>query len=560
MRPLVLIALAGVAQALPALAQNALGDGRGLQRTGVFEPRQLDLATELRLRNAVVTGTALGGRSLRIPQPYADPDDFRASLGSDSLFRFRRDSYSANPGAVGLRGTESLQYQYAFTTGNAAPGAILTRFSTTPVRPSPLVAPRPQLTPSASGGADAIAPELNTLRSTASFWATRSLSPAVVGMRATRDGMQRVTASPSLGVRTTMLVPDMQTGQYVEARNPLAAPLASPASSLSPGAPAPGAQPVLETRTVYEDLLERLRSRPAPRPPTPPEPSGEQPAPTPPLPVPAPGAEPRKPDAPAPSSPETLAPWESELRALRERLTQRGITGDRGDRKVPPLALDPDSPEVRRRLALAGADEELLRAIREAGIRAESYLAANPNPGDLYASYIKEGQDFIAQRRFFDAEEWFARALAMRPGDVTAMIGRLHAELGAGLFLSGAVNLRQLYELNPETIGMRFSGPTIPDAERLSTLKADLTERLDRASQPGGRPAPEAALLLAYVGHLTEDRTLIVRGLEALEAQRAAQAADQGLPPPEPDPLLPVLRAIWLGENPSEPVAPGEGR
>src|SRR5262249_16673638 len=79
-----------------ALGQNALGTGRGFERDirvgGTGNAPRADMRDELRMRNALVTGNVSGGKSLQIARPYADADDFRAALGTDQLFRFRRDS------------------------------------------------------------------------------------------------------------------------------------------------------------------------------------------------------------------------------------------------------------------------------------------------------------------------------------------------------------------------------------------------------------------------------------------------------------------------------------
>lgn len=544
-----------------ALGQNALGDGRSLERpiqaTGVFDSRRLDFATEVRMRNAVVTGNATDGRSLRITAPYSDADDFRAALGSDSLFRFRRDTYGSGLG-VGFRGTESLQYQYAFTTGNARDSGVLNRLSSTT---TDISTPRANRVVYSStvfdrGGADSIAPDAGTLRSTASFGATRSLSPALIGYRQTREGYERVTASSLLGVRNDLLVPDLTTQRYVEKNAPPLAvpPVTTAAPSDASARPADlqldSAAPV---RTAYDELIERLKTlggeKTAEQPsgtttPTPPaKPEAEKPAP----PVTPPPTTPDGATPPPPTTSLTRPAWEANLDAMRERLLKSGLTA--GAR---PVDLDPNSKENKERLAFAGVDEELLQAIRDAGGRVESYLAANPNPGDLYAEHIAEGEKMIATRQFFDAEEQFARALAMRPGDVTAMQGRLNAQIGAGLYLSAAMNLRSLYEQHPEVIGVKFAGAAMPQADRLVAIKSDLGDVLTRSAAKKALPSPESALLLSYLGFQTDDRAAITRGLEALEGERAAHAAQVGEPAPPPDPLLTVLRRIWLDERSKE--------
>jgi len=595
----VLLLNAGLATT--ALGQNALGDGRALernfQRTGVESSPRLDLATEVRMRNAAVTGNATGGRSLQIRRPYADSDEFRASLGSDSLFRFRRDSYSAGQG-VGFRGTDALQYQYSFSTGNTRRGDFITRLGGVG---TPQVSVASNTAPARSQYAtsifdrnapvdDSSSPQSGTLRSTSSFISTRALSPGVVGFTQSREGaVERVTASSLLGVRSEPLTLDLATGRYVDRA---AAPREETtrvegATSASAASRAPGATRAdlsqnlgAPVRTAYDDLLQRMRERPEPadgvkpeglgtitptKPPSDPltpDPKPDPNDPRTPDPTKVPGStDPNAPvkegDATAPAGnglSSGLPAWEGRLQTLRQRLSSDPQQNDSAKRAVD---LDPDSQQTKARRALAGVDDEMLRAIREAGGKIENYLTGKPAPGDLYAEHIRIGQQHIGAGMYFDAEERFATALAMRPGDVTAMVGRLHAELGAGLYMSAALNMRQLYELHPEVIGVQFIGPTMPNPARLAALKEDLRTILEKSAAKQGLASPEAALLLAYVGFQTNDEKAMKEGLAQVDPEGARQAQAQSKDAPPADALVPVLRGVWLGEKlPVAPVAP----
>jgi hypothetical protein len=84
---------------------------------------------------------------------------------------------------------------------------------------------------------------------------------------------------------------------------------------------------------------------------------------------------------------------------------------------------------------------DTIRAIRDAGGIADTLLVGDVQPGDFFGEYLLAGQEAMAAGRYFDAEERFVRALGIRPDDVTAQVGRAHAQLGAGLFVSAAMNL-----------------------------------------------------------------------------------------------------------------------
>jgi hypothetical protein len=85
-------------------------------------------------------------------------------------------------------------------------------------------------------------------------------------------------------------------------------------------------------------------------------------------------------------------------------------------------------------------------------------------------------------------------------------------------------------------IDARYEEGLVPNRPRLDRAVEVLEKRLpsetDRASN---------AFLLAYLGRLSGERAVIERGLDALEQ------SDPN------DPLLPLLRAIWLeGQSPAE--------
>lgn len=531
--PTLAAALVLLAGAAPVLAQNAINRSltQPLQKTGWQRP---DFREEVRLRNAVVTGNIGSGRSLQITPPYSDPDDFRGSLGSDSLFRFRRDSFAASPG-VGFRGTESIQYQYNYTTGNARDSALITRLGGGFVSSPPATVNSQLLTAS---GTDLAAPRLGTLRSTAAFDASRNLSPALVGFRQGRGSLDRITASGLLGVRTETLVADFNTGRYVERS------AAAPAAEVS-------ALPAL--KTAYDELRERLDAReralnkPAdPDSPTAPatEPATNTPSDATAPATTEPGLAPVVPPA-TDKSPQTGGPadatWEARLTPLRERLTKQGVTDRAGWGNFSGKKLTAEEQE-KRDSALSGVDDETLAMLREAAVEAAAYVAGNPAPGDLFGAYLKDGQDMLARAEYFDAEERFARALSMRPGDVMAMTGRLHSQLGAGLFVSAAVNLRQLFEQHPEVIAMRFTGAAMPPAARMVTLTEDLKKSIADSRAKGLPVRSEVALLRAYMGYQTADAGAIRDGLSALRIAPEDAAATVE----ETDALTNLLERVWL--------------
>ena len=544
-----------LAAATPALAQTALGDGRGLQRDLSASNRantpRADFLAEVRLRNALVTGNVGGGRSLRIQPPYSAGPDFRARLGSDDLFAFRRDSIESS---TLYRGTEGLQYQYSRSTGNTQGPAnpYITRLDASPVTTPPSaglggLTPIPTNTPpfrpsdaavrtddrsTPERGLDPIAAastSFNTLRSTASFASTRGLAPAVVGYQQTATGIDRLTASTLLGLRRIAPiagVPNAPTDaqrreadRLDAARRDLAG--AGSAAGGAPAAPGPDlsaagrAVPAPSFRTAYDDVAlrlaradERARARDE-----------------------AAAASPGADDA-APRAPRTL---DSRLADLRSTID--------GSAPAPtPSAAPGTDPAPTPR----GLDPETLRILRESGGDVNAYVSGTP--GATVDAELRRGQDALAAGRYFEAEERFASALSMRPGDVTAMAGRLNAQLGAGLYLSAALNLRQLYTERPEAIAIRFAFPALPAPQRMATLVEELRANIKRAADADRPPPHESALLLAYAGHQIGDDAVRDEGLAAL--RRAAPDSPEGAAP-----LADLLEGVWIDAD-----APAEGK
>lgn len=205
------------------------------------------------------------------------------------------------------------------------------------------------------------------------------------------------------------------------------------------------------------------------------------------------------------------------------------------------MAIDPDTLEVLR----GNAANEI-----------EQLLDPGAESRDLYSEHIVAGQRLIADARYFDAEERFTHALSIRPGDVVAQQGRLHAQIGAGMVLSASVNLQSLYSVHPELITTRFAERVLPGVERVKVLKQVLRERAGLAETAlgsrrieGDRVRVASGLLLAYLGYQTRDEQTIEAGLGVVRElgndsdRRFGNLLSQlwldASPEPEPEPETP---------------------
>ncbi len=523
--PARLIALAGcvsLAMAGAAAAQHAVGDGHALDANlqagsdGRNTPVR-DVQAIIRFNDAVVTGNAPYGRSFRGNVGYLASEDFRASLGSNDLFVPLRESAQSTLIGGGIRGTDALQYQFSLSTG-APPPPVLAGFDGGRVERSVTATPTLLLT---SG----------TLRSTASYLTAQALRPSLIGYRLDDAGDPlALTASPLTGVRQVPLRVDDQTltdgDQAGRERSSLLSgveptprgvrDVLSTSQALSRVDTARGTradEPVEEDESnpftralmratgqleaagqeVDASLLDRLRRRLR----------GElQPGEADPL-----------------ALPERREQGTDEQEPEAEREPRRG-TGD---------ALDPWGEQ------LDGFDAELLRALRTTRVPVER-LADDAAPRPVaYHNHMTAGQSLLAQGRFFDAEDRFMRALSAAPNDLMAMVGRIHAQLGAGLYLSAATNLRSTLTRHPELVTAQYGSELMPGAARQTEIIGQLRDHVN------GRDlalAEETALLLAYMGHHSSDFEAMREGLDKLEELTPADdEAGQA--------LLTLLRTSW---------------
>lgn len=146
----------------------------------------------------------------------------------------------------------------------------------------------------------------------------------------------------------------------------------------------------------------------------------------------------------------------------------------------------------------------------------------------------------LAAGRFFAAEGIYRQIVQESQGNrPLARIGQIHAQLAAGMIRSAGINLRQVLAAHPELIGVRYEANLLPPRERLSFLQQELRRAIARA---GGDA--DAGLLLGYLGFQAGSERLVRYGLSV--AQAAAPR----------DPLLPVVRGVWLERIDAEPQTP----
>lgn len=533
-----IIATAGLAT--PSFGQNALGTGTALDRSlqqGVRINRPTsDFYAELAFRNAIVTGNAPGGMAFRGDVGYRAPGDFTggseipfnlrnrglgADAGSNDLFNFQRDSIYSGLAARGVRGVDALRYQMQLTTGSSTgelPVLPIIRRATAPDTSMYLDS---RIEPGQIQSLDAYSIAPGTLRSTSEFLSNAFLDPSLLRMQESDNGgalgRDFTIATPLLGVAiqpaptfttdmltTDSLIPKTPTETLNELRSPNQV-----SHFIEPPRPVSSYREILRQLNSYEsangpdtplrkpdDQLNPLTGAANSDPLTgtnlvPPRDAGAQAIPTPTL--------------------------EERLSQLRQAMVRT------------PVTRDPQSQRLRDEI------DRTIEVLRGAAPRVETFAPDTNEERDLFAEHMHRGERLLGEGRWFDAEEHFASALSMRPGDTLAAAGRVHAEIGAGLFLSAALNLQKLILENPGLISVRYEPELLPSQERLDQIISRLRVNAAQDS-PSAR---NSALLLAYLGYQLDRPLMIEEGFSAID--RITTALEEA-----PNPLYDITRKVWM--------------
>jgi hypothetical protein len=145
---------------------------------------------------------------------------------------------------------------------------------------------------------------------------------------------------------------------------------------------------------------------------------------------------------------------------------------------------------------------------------------------------IRQGETALRDGDYFRAERRFDQAQSLAADNPLVEAGIAHAQLGAGLYLSASLTLRNLFTAFPELIDAKYDRALLPAQDRLDRGVALMRQRIDR-----GDDAPGYGLLLAYIGHQTGDRAMVAEGLKAIGGNEKLDTSRQ------------LLEAVWLGSK-----------
>ncbi|MCA9310409.1 MAG: hypothetical protein KDA21_04335 [Phycisphaerales bacterium] len=506
----VLTFLAGTAH-----GQYALGDGTALDNnlregSGGVNRTNRSVSESVRLRNALVTGSVPAGFSFRGDVGYQAANDFRTintelggeGLGSADLYPELRDSYASFLAARDVRGIYGLQQQFQYAIGGQSDDLT-----------GSLIIDRPgagtsanQLAPNALPNPDVYGNLRGALRSTSEWQVQRATRPEILSQVLNSGREMYVAASPLQGI-TTLPTDNPAFTQGLERdetrRRPGQVATDPVAQPVDPGLQSMHAT-VLESMRVRLETDEELRQRLL---------SARQPTVT-------------DETESTPDTPESTTPILDEL--LEEQMINELDDIRRRLRGLPPAESEGEEltefEEIAKRAAeLLGGDGPVV-----------SELRPDIEGGAVYRRHMEFGRQALDEGRWFDAEERFSAALTIKAGDAAAAVGRVHAQIGAGMFLSASINLRNLFEAYPEMIGVRYDMALLPSGDRLVRVRQLLNEAAGKDTTAGR----DAALLLAYLGRQYRDNEEMNRGLNRMRAIRSALNLGD-------DPLETLLRTAW---------------
>ena len=537
-RALSVLALSGLALGVVpcAHAQNALGDGTALDnnlRVGSDgrNPAARDFRRELAYRNAIVTGNVAGGVAFRGDVGYSAAYDFRGATGSDDIFEFQRDAFFSGLATRGISGISAIQSTLAYSVTGQAQGLLGDLIINRPTVGSTV----DTLDAPAGSRIDIYGTIGGTLRAPSAITLQEIDRPNFLNVVSDDQGnaLGYVGSSDLLGVRalspqnpvfgTTDPQGERDLLERLREDPTLSTPIERDDEENATDLRLPTYTELLESlglHTRIEDTIDDRIEEPVTQPPgvRPPERLGG----------------------------DTLAPLRDALREA-ERLNDPVMRARdaAAQRARNPLQEDFASPDAEGDDAepVETLEERLLRTIEEAeevlgrSVELDELRVASDDPA--YTRHFDRGVELLEQGRYFDAEERFAAALQLAQGDPMAAIGRLHAQIGAGMYLSAGTNLRRLVIAYPEMLTLRLDDRFLPTGEQLDQTRMLLRERMAQ----GFVLNRDAAVLLSYLGVQTGNGQDVEDGLARYrELTTDPETGDADL-------LVPLLEKAWLSRD-----------
>jgi hypothetical protein len=92
-----------------------------------------------------------------------------------------------------------------------------------------------------------------------------------------------------------------------------------------------------------------------------------------------------------------------------------------------------------------------------------------------FGMLMARAESQLKESKFLDAATTYEQALLAEPENALALVGKAHAELGAGAYQSAAFDLKFVFTRNPLLVGTRYNMGTFINSQRQEFLIRDLT-------------------------------------------------------------------------------------
>ncbi len=153
-----------------------------------------------------------------------------------------------------------------------------------------------------------------------------------------------------------------------------------------------------------------------------------------------------------------------------------------------------------------------------------------------------EGQ--LTRGEYFAAEGTFAMALIAKPRDVMATVGRVHAQIGAGLLMSAAGGLRDLLTDHPELTATTFDSGMLP---RRQPVRGSRRQDPQGPGESVVGPRRRRGLSHGLSGPPDRPQGLLDEGLREFAARTPADDTAAQT-------LLQLVREVWTAPATPEPA------
>ncbi|MFZ9913721.1 MAG: PT domain-containing protein [Phycisphaerales bacterium] len=504
--------------------------------------------TDYGARNLLVTGNVAGGRGFRGSVGYTAATDFRGATGSDATYSFEADAAYSSPTFFG---TNYAADRFRMAQGM---GDFQYRRETTPTGVPSAGAPRAtidadmrldragaQLSPSAGRweyGEDRLvetsrAQNGDPIRYIASplrglqaenltdpvvrsgldlYEQARARQDIAEGLMKPEDfDAMRPSASLDLSMtqRMTLNLPPPRLGEDLRVEGQRVAPKTY--DEIIEGIARAYADDPTKNVSVDPEIMQRIREELAE--------------------LRAPMGEPKAP---------TETPTEKPTDGTTEQPTEKPAEkpSERGDgRPVEVPALPGGAPVPQGAEDLREEDREKVRGKARSVTQYAEILRHGRTISELskddqrrVGEIVRGAEEALRRGEYFSAESRFRQAQDMASGNPLTEVGIAHSQIGAGLYLSSALTIRNMFLRHPELIDAYYDPALLPTGERLDRAMKYMREKITR-----GDDRPGYGLVLAYIGHQLKDKAVVEEGLSAIQGSPTLDAESQ------------LLRGVWLG-------------